>query len=369
MKEKDKQIVIIVIAVIAVLCSALYITSPDFSARTSIYVNPSYNTFVELKHPLDGQTYVTEGNFYLQVFAGTDAPNNEIYFNLDNDDTGGRWRWKIGSLSSSGRTVTLSSSSLKDKYRVDTNYSWYVTIWSNDILIWSNRNSKWHFDTYTSNNPPVADAGEYNVEVGEWFNLDATNSYDTDGTIVTYAWDFNEDGEYEYWDPKPTVHYEQVGTYHPKLKVWDDDGAWDTDTAIVTVSEGYNNPPVADGDGPYTAKVGETVTLDGSGSYDSDGDIVSYEWDVDNDGIYDFTGETTSFSYTSADTYTIKLRVTDDGGETGTDTTTATISEGPPPGPEGVETSAFLLVVMLLFTAGGGIVGMAYYNEKRGKNG
>lgn len=83
----------------------------------------------------------------------------------------------------------------------------------------------------------------------------------------------------------------------------------------------------AEAGGPYEGLVDGTVALDGSGST-TDGSIVSYEWDLDNDGQYDdATGATTGFSSSTAGTYTVGLRVTDDLGDTGTDTATVTIDE------------------------------------------
>ncbi|NQT24947.1 choice-of-anchor D domain-containing protein [candidate division KSB1 bacterium] len=90
-----------------------------------------------------------------------------------------------------------------------------------------------------------------------------------------------------------------------------------------------NNPPVADANGPYTGTVGQSITLDGSASYDPDsGDsIVSYEWDLDNDGQYDdATGVTVQNTWYSVYSGTIGLRVTDSFGETDTDNTIVTIT-------------------------------------------
>jgi PKD repeat protein len=53
-------------------------------------------------------------------------------------------------------------------------------------------------------------------------------------------------------------------------------------------------------------------SFDGSGSTDSDGSIVKYEWAF-GDGKT-ATGETTSHTYTDPGTYTVKLTVTDDKG-------------------------------------------------------
>ena len=53
------------------------------------------------------------------------------------------------------------------------------------------------------------------------------------------------------------------------------------DTGTV---EDENTAPTADAGGPYSADVGETITLDASGSNDTDGSIALYQWDLDNDG-------------------------------------------------------------------------------------
>ncbi|WP_445475813.1 PKD domain-containing protein [Methanococcoides methylutens] len=57
-----------------------------------------------------------------------------------------------------------------------------------------------------------------------------------------------------------------------------------------------NQPPVADANGPYIGVVGLPITLDAAGSYDPDGFIASWEWDIDGDGEFDdASGETVIF--------------------------------------------------------------------------
>ena len=87
-----------------------------------------------------------------------------------------------------------------------------------------------------------------------------------------------------------------------------------------------NEDPVADADGPYEVVHGSSVQLDGSASYDPDGSIVLWEWDLDNDGTYDASGVTVTHTYPSIATYPVTLRVTDDGGATDKDTSTVTVS-------------------------------------------
>jgi PKD repeat protein len=101
---------------------------------------------------------------------------------------------------------------------------------------------------------------------------------------------------------------------------------------LITADKSYacNDPPNADLDAsPNPVCVGDSVTIDGSGSSDPDGEITKYEWDWTNDGEYDYE-ETpgdgiATHIYTIAGTYTAKLRVTDDDGATDTDTCTVTV--------------------------------------------
>jgi hypothetical protein len=93
-----------------------------------------------------------------------------------------------------------------------------------------------------------------------------------------------------------------------------------------------NQPPVADANGPYTVDEGSPVTLDGSGSTDPDGDALTYDWDLDNDGEYDdATGVTTSWTYPDGPAIeTVGLRVTDFFGEADVDTAIVTVDNVAP---------------------------------------
>lgn len=87
-----------------------------------------------------------------------------------------------------------------------------------------------------------------------------------------------------------------------------------------------NLPPVADAGGPYSAFSGETITLDASGSSDPDGDLLTYEWDLDNDGEYDdAVGVTTDVSFLEIGSLTVGLRVTDTGGLSDADRAEVTV--------------------------------------------
>lgn len=85
-----------------------------------------------------------------------------------------------------------------------------------------------------------------------------------------------------------------------------------------------NVPPIAVANGPYNGTAGQSVNFSSAGSNDPDGTIVSYLWDF---GDGNTSGSANpSHTYASAATYNVSLTVTDDGGATGVDNTTASIS-------------------------------------------
>ena len=112
------------------------------------------------------------------------------------------------------------------------------------------------------------------------------------------------------------------------------DGTVSSVAATVTIAvSGTNDAPVADAGGPYTGNEGSGVLLNGSGSSDTDGNIVTWEWDCDGDGTYDTTAASATgaaCTYPDEGTTTLVLRVTDDGGLQATTTTTATIDNVAP---------------------------------------
>jgi PKD repeat protein len=76
---------------------------------------------------------------------------------------------------------------------------------------------------------------------------------------------------------------------------------------------------------------GDSIQFSAIRSSDEDGTIVSYDWDF-GDGA-DGTGQTVAHTYTTAGTYTVFLRVTDDRGATGSTQKMIYVEIGVPAGP------------------------------------
>ena len=196
---------------------------------------------------------------------------------------------------------------------------------------------------------PRADAdGPYLGFINVPRSFDASGSADPDSPVLTYEWDLDNDGLFGAADDNCFGQSDDAVGVNPSwtwsapyagviaLKVSDNgcyaDPTYYTggvDFAYTTVEIG-NHAPVSDPDGPYTAPPNGTITLDGTGSYDIDpGDsIVSYAWDLDNDGFYDdSTAQKPSFTAgpTPGTLHVICLKVTDSFGETDIDCTTVEV--------------------------------------------
>ncbi|MCP4378831.1 MAG: PKD domain-containing protein, partial [bacterium] len=123
--------------------------------------------------------------------------------------------------------------------------------------------------------------------------------------------------------------YTVEGEFTVTVTLDDGDGGSHSDSFVVTVQ--LNTPPVANAGGPYIVAEGSTIALDGSGSSDPENNIVSWDWDLDADGLYDdATGQIPSLSWPDNGAYTAGLKVTDLYGESSTDTATVTVANVAP---------------------------------------
>lgn len=91
----------------------------------------------------------------------------------------------------------------------------------------------------------------------------------------------------------------------------------------VDMADADCGSPISDPGGPYTGVAGTAVSFDGTGSSDTGGTIVAYDWDF-GDGNSG-TGSNPSHTYSAEGQYTVTLTVTDDDTLTGIASTTATI--------------------------------------------
>ncbi len=195
-------------------------------------------------------------------------------------------------------------------------------------------------DVIVTFQPPTADFefSPTTPRVSETIAFDGTFSFDFDGQIVEYAWDFDGDGNVDAAEAVAEHAYPEPGVYEVSLTVVDNLGNADTLTLSIEVggeaappptqpvSISTFQPPIADFSFmPASPIAGEAVQFDGTLSADFDGEIDTYTWDFDGDGAPDASGPIATHTFTVPGTYTVALTVIDDAGNTDTAMTSIVI--------------------------------------------
>ena len=225
------------------------------------------------------------------------------------------WTWNGGSATGVNPTVEFTTPGV---------YTIVLTVTDNDGGRDSDRMTVTVLEAETENELPtaVATATPDNGTAPLTVQLDGSGSTDTDGTIVSYDWSYNGTTA---TGAMPEIILTEAGVYPIVLTVTDNDGGMGSDTVIVTVSTPENQAPVAVATAtPDNGIAPLQVSLDGSGSSDSDGEIVSYVWTWADGG--EATGVSVEQTF-AAGTYEVTLTVTDDGGLTDTDVVTITATQ------------------------------------------
>jgi PKD repeat protein len=157
--------------------------------------------------------------------------------------------------------------------------------------------------------------------------FDASGSFDPDGNITRYIWDFGDGSSNETSKSITTHIYVKNGQYNVTLTVVDNDNMTDSISQILMVGR----PPIAifTMNPSENLRPGVTLTLNASVSYDPDGNITRYIWDF-GDG-YNETIDTpiTTHVYGKRGVYTITLKVIDNEGLI--NSTATSIQVGTPP--------------------------------------
>jgi PKD repeat protein len=132
------------------------------------------------------------------------------------------------------------------------------------------------------------------------------------GNIILWQWDFQNDGVIDSYLQNPDFIYSEIGVYTVSLTV--SDGFY-TDTKVeenYIIVEG----PMAD----FIANVTiGYVPLEVEFTDLSSGNIISWQWDFQNDGIIDSSEQNPIWIYEESDLYTVSLTISD-GVNTDTET-------------------------------------------------
>jgi PKD repeat protein len=176
----------------------------------------------------------------------------------------------------------------------------------------------------TTNLPPVADAGpDLSVPDGNSITIDGSGSFDPEQTILKFVWSIG--GVEVATGLQYEAHSLAAGTHTVTLTVTDRGGASASDDMILIV---VNEAPVARAGPDQTVSYVETVDLNGSFSSDPEGDALTYEWSLG--GTQIATGVTATVGPFAVGGHTITLTVTDDIGNSTTDSMIVTVFNAAP---------------------------------------
>ncbi len=319
------------------------LTTPDKSAGDGELVNADgyttlYNITTEGSGPGGIQGYM-QGRF------ATDTPPSATLNGYKRHGTytpaNTRNAFYAGDKSAEWYEIMLPSTALVLGYAVDA--SWVaptvnpVTDPMTDFPPSANCPEPWKIDTDLT---PIGiglndEGGEVKLTV-DVFDYQGKDSHDPpmvecpelfDGT-KTATWTSDGSGFSKWEIVVGNEKLAPAGDYKCPVKVVDGanaDSPWYLDLtayqiATLTVAPWANVPPVAMANAyPNLQMMGQPVQFEDDGSYDPDGgSIVKYEWDWDNNGVYDDEGASVSHTWESPGEYYVQLRVTDDEGSTGT---------------------------------------------------
>jgi hypothetical protein len=198
---------------------------------------------------------------------------------------------------------------------------------------------------------PVAVAGHSpsSPTIDETVTFDAADSTDPDGSIESYEWDVDGDGDYDEVGTTVEHSFGEAGEREVTLRVVDNDGEEDTERIVIEVQSAGSGSPNNDGDprpgssspneskkagsennsssgdgnsspeaaidySPSEPAVEELVSFDATDTIDPDGSITEYEWDFDADGDFEANGATARQGFSESGQHEVTLRVTDDSG-------------------------------------------------------
>ena len=230
----------------------------------------------------------------------------------DADGSVNQWSWDFGD----GNTSTEQNPS--HTYASAGTYTVELTVTDNDDAI-DTTSENLEVSEAPTNNPPIA----FFMYICSDLSCAFTDmSTDSDGGIKAFSWDFGDGSVSASQNPSHT--YASGGTYTVELAVTDSDGAIDSMSRVLEVSEPVvNESPNAS----FTYSCDDLSCVFIDASTDIDGSIIEWSWDFGDSNAS--TEQNPSHAYASADTYTVELTVTDNDGATNSFTQSVVISESP----------------------------------------
>jgi hypothetical protein len=201
---------------------------------------------------------------------------------------------------------------------------------------------------------PVINVSTDELLTLETLIINASGSYDTDGFVVGYFFQY-EDGTESDWVTTPVVEhiYKKERFYNIRLKVMDDRGEESSYWAKITVNI-QDRLPFIVVEEEITVDPNTEVLLEGYRCWDEDGHIINYSWEFeDNTTQY---GPNVTHKFTSPGIYNIFLTILDDDRKTNKSSIRVIVREDEPV--TGAQT--LLGIIRIAVIAFFGVVGILF---------
>jgi PKD repeat protein len=251
------------------------------------------------------------------LHAGQSAP----YSLYGYDDDGGHIASFDVDWNSDGTYDQLNIPAVDDTATVNHTYAtaghYLITVRAkdNDGATFENLRSAWEIDVTPGNCMPYAYSTHHPdlPQTNKAITFNGNDSYDLDGSVVTYQWDWDNDGTYDATGVTPSHTYTTDDDHEYTLKVTDNSGGVGYEHNVVTTHTGNHAPQFGflyiSQD---SADTSETIFFNASG-YDDDGDIVSYQWNWGDGNVSTTSSPAASHVYTTPGSYHPTVTLFDDG--------------------------------------------------------
>ncbi|KAA3661086.1 MAG: T9SS C-terminal target domain-containing protein [Calditrichaeota bacterium] len=162
--------------------------------------------------------------------------------------------------------------------------------------------------------PEAVAGGPYIATEGDTITFDASgSSADGEKTVISYGWDWNNDGTVDESSEQPTTKRyfadDFVGT--ATLYVTDSGNLVGKTTFSITVN---NALPVLSTGSPYTTTTQRATSISATATDAGVEDTHTFSWDLEGDGVFETPGAETQVIYADSGAYTVKVMVIDDDG-------------------------------------------------------
>lgn len=244
-----------------------------------------------------------------------------LSFDADEDDVL-TYSWKITNKPALSNAQLSNATLINPEFTLDKAGTYTIELTVNDGQV----NSLPDYvviEAIPENSAPVSVAGSnQSILLGTSTVFDGSQSFDPDADDLSYSWSLlsapqgstaslvNVNSERASFEP------DQIGEYQVVLVVNDGVNTSEPDVVVLSVNN-LTYIPLANAGEDQTVRVLDDVTLDGTASFDGDGDVLRYQWsviskpDASNLVLNDVTSSTPSFTADIEGRYTFSLVVSD----------------------------------------------------------